>query len=83
MLCERAELGAKLWEAIDSLPASLRELVVLNRLEGQTLEQIAAGGAIDWAALALDLGYFDQAHFIRDFRALVGVSPGAYVRGMR
>lgn len=57
---------------------------VINRYRlHEALEQIAAGGAIDWAALALDLGYFDQAHFIRDFRALVGVSPGAYVRGMR
>ena len=30
------------------------------------------GGAIDWAGLALSCGYFDQAHFIHDFRA----SPG-------
>ena len=55
---------------------------VINRYRlHEALEQIAAGGAIDWSALALDLGYFDQAHFIRDFRRLVGVSPGAYARG--
>jgi len=48
----------------------------------EALERIAAGEAVDWSALALDLGYFDQAHFIRDFRRLVGVSPGAYARGM-
>jgi AraC-like DNA-binding protein len=28
------------------------------------------------AALAQSLGYFDQAHFIRDFKAVVGRSPG-------
>jgi AraC-like DNA-binding protein len=28
----------------------------------------------------LALGYFDQAHFIRDFRQLVGSSPSAYIR---
>lgn len=57
---------------------------VINRYRlHEALEQIASGGALDWTALALDLGYFDQAHFIRDFRALVGVSPGAYLRGMR
>lgn len=30
------------------------------------------------AQLAVDLGWFDQAHFGRDFTALVGESPGAY-----
>ncbi|MBB3122132.1 helix-turn-helix domain-containing protein [Pseudoduganella violacea] len=32
------------------------------------------------AQLALDLGYFDQAHFINDFTALVGKPPGEYAR---
>ncbi len=57
---------------------------VINRYRlHEALEQIAAGDAIDWTRLALDLGYFDQAHFIRDFRRLVGVSPGAYARGAK
>ncbi len=30
------------------------------------------------AALAVDLGYADQSHFTRDFRAVVGESPGRY-----
>jgi AraC-like DNA-binding protein len=36
------------------------------------------GDVVDWSSLALDLGYFDQAHFIRDFKALVGRTPGDY-----
>lgn len=32
------------------------------------------------ADLAAQLGYADQAHFIRDFRAVTGVSPAAYRR---
>lgn len=47
----------------------------------EALERLAAGGDVDWAQLALDLDYFDQAHFIRDFKALVGRPPAGYVRG--
>lgn len=32
------------------------------------------------AELAARFGYADQAHFIRDFRALVGLTPAAYAR---
>jgi AraC-like DNA-binding protein len=32
------------------------------------------------APLAVELGYFDQAHFIRDFKRLVGHSPQAFAR---
>ena len=44
----------------------------------EAAERIADGYDGDWAALALDLGYFDQAHFIKDFKALVGCSPAEY-----
>lgn len=30
---------------------------------------------LDWTSLALDLGYFDQAHMIRDFKEFTGTSP--------
>jgi len=46
----------------------------------EVLEQLAPGAAIDWPKLALDLGYFDQAHFIRDFKGIVGMSPAEYAR---
>ena len=30
------------------------------------------------ARLALDLGYFDQAHFIKAFKAVIGLTPADY-----
>lgn len=54
---------------------------VINRYRlHEALERLAQGSAVDWAELALELGYFDQAHFIRDFKALVGCAPAEYAR---
>ncbi|GLZ81221.1 AraC family transcriptional regulator [Actinorhabdospora filicis] len=40
----------------------------------------AAGPDVDWARVAAELGYADQAHLVRDFRAMLGISPAAFVR---
>ena len=44
----------------------------------EAAERVDALGATDAAATAFELGYFDQAHFINDFRAGIGRSPGRY-----
>jgi AraC-like DNA-binding protein len=33
---------------------------------------------VDWAALAADLGYADQAHLTRDFTAALGMPPSRF-----
>jgi AraC-like DNA-binding protein len=38
------------------------------------------GWAGDWAGLAADWGYADQAHLIREFHARAGVTPADYAR---
>ena len=36
------------------------------------------GQPVDWAALAVDLGYADQAHLTREFTSTIGVPPSRY-----
>lgn len=47
----------------------------------EALGRVDAGRSVDWARLAVELGYFDQTHFIKDFKALTGRSPGEYEMG--
>jgi AraC-like DNA-binding protein len=37
-------------------------------------------GRMDWAGMADDWGYADQAHLIREFHAMAGVTPADYAR---
>lgn len=40
-------------------------------------------GGPRWSALAVEAGYADQAHLIREFRALAGLTPGRYAAERR
>ncbi len=46
----------------------------------EAAERIAREPGVDGASLAAELGYADQAHFIRDFKRLVGRTPADYAR---
>ncbi len=47
------------------------------RLQNAALE-IESDPGVDFADLAVRLGWYDQAHFINDFRAMLGSTPGEY-----
>ncbi|MDX1882752.1 AraC family transcriptional regulator [Mycolicibacterium sp. 120270] len=40
--------------------------------------RIRAGGAPRWSEFAVEIGYADQAHMIRDFHAFAGMTPVQY-----
>lgn len=44
------------------------------------LDRIDKGMPVNWSEAAIDGGYFDQAHLIRDFRAFAGITPLEYTR---
>jgi AraC-like DNA-binding protein len=46
----------------------------------KAIADIERKGATSWASLALDCGYYDQAHFISDFSNFSGFTPLEYVK---
>lgn len=65
----RKHLAARFAEHTGLGPKSVARIVRLNRA-------IAAAGSGDgWAGIAADCGFADQAHLVREFRALAGRSP--------
>jgi len=63
----RAEVGLspKAYARVRRLQAALRLL---------------GGGPVSGAHVAAEVGYFDQAHFVRDFESFTGMSPTQYRR---
>lgn len=44
----------------------------------EAAQRLETDETAQWAELAVQLGYFDQAHFINDFKSVLGESPAAY-----
>jgi AraC-like DNA-binding protein len=64
----REEVGIqpKAWWRIQRFQAAIKDLY--------------RGADLPWAELALQCGYYDQSHFINEFRAFSGINPTTYVQ---
>ena len=83
-LCERTGLNARALQRLFKNYVGIGPKWVINRYRlHEAIAQLQQGQAADWVELALSLGYFDQAHFIRDFRTLVGCTPAQYARRLQ
>jgi AraC-like DNA-binding protein len=45
----------------------------------RVVDRIASEAPVDWADVALEGGYCDQAHLAHEFREFSGLSPGAFL----
>ena len=68
----RRHLAARFREELGMPPKAVARILRFER----AVARLRAGD--DLADLALDSGYYDQAHFNRDFRAFAGATPTAY-----
>jgi AraC-like DNA-binding protein len=72
-------LDREFTRVVGMAPRTLARVLRVRRL----LEQIDVEDALVWSDLAADLGWYDQAHLVRDVTRHLGVPPTAYVRAQR
>lgn len=78
LACSRRTLER---DAIRLTGFTLKQLQAIERLDAMLLHLHARRGeVIDWSDLALQFGFSDQPHMIRQLRQDMGQTPGAYLR---
>ncbi|TPI58700.1 helix-turn-helix transcriptional regulator [Mesorhizobium sp. B3-1-3] len=73
----RKHLAARFTDAIGIGPKTLSRIVRFNRALSLSRRQ-----EDDWAGIAADCGYADQAHLVREFRQLAGETPTGLAASM-
>jgi AraC-like DNA-binding protein len=78
-LAAAAEMSARSLQRLfaDYVGVSPKWVMRRARLH-EAAERADGGEVVDWAGLAADLGYADQAHLTRDFTATIGIPPTHY-----
>ena len=80
-LAEQAKLSVRALQRLFSAYVGVSPKWVIQRYRmHEAMERLESGAARDLPALAQELGYFDQAHFSRAFKAVLGRTPGSYAR---
>lgn len=83
-MAERFGMGVRALQRLFDRYVGVSPKWVIQRYRLQeAAELLEQGGRIDGAALSQELGFYDQAHFIKQFKAVVGMTPDAYVKSIR
>jgi AraC-like DNA-binding protein len=78
-LAERAGLSVRALQRLFDEHVGVTPKWVIQRYRVHEAAELAANGKPpNWASLAAELGYTDQSHFIREFKAQVGRTPAEY-----
>ncbi len=74
----RQHLSAGFRRELGLPPKAMARILRFRRV----VRALEAAPGEDWGPLALDAGYYDQAHFNRDFRAFAGTTPSGYLASL-
>ncbi|MFD2613977.1 DUF6597 domain-containing transcriptional factor [Paenibacillus gansuensis] len=83
-LCETLSMNKRTLQRLfeQYVGVSPKWVIQLYRLQNAA-ERLEAALTADWAGLSAELGYYDQSHFIKDFRTVIGQTPEEYVMGLQ
>jgi AraC-like DNA-binding protein len=73
--CSQKHLITQFHEQIGLPPKTLARILRFTH----ALRHLEHSKGVRWSEIALECGYYDQAHFIRDFRAFTGSAPGDFL----
>lgn len=83
-ICQKFDLEERQLQRLFSKYIGVSAKWIINRYRiHEALEQIEAADQINWSDLAVKLGYYDQAHFIKDFKNLIGTAPDGYLKNLK
>ena len=72
----RATLGRKFREQVGLTPKTYARVARISAL----MQRLASSDGDEWAMIAEDFGYHDQAHLTHDFQEFCGATPNEYLR---
>lgn len=83
-LASRAGVTPRALQRLFARHAGVSPTWVLRRYRLlEAAEAVREGERVVWSDVASALGYADQAHLVRDFRAALGRTPAAYAKALR
>jgi AraC-like DNA-binding protein len=77
--CSRKHLVAQFHEQIGAAPKTIARILRFQHAV-RLFNRASRTSPLSGADVAMACGYFDQAHFIKDFRQLAGITPTEYLR---
>lgn len=83
-ICKKFDIEERQLQRLFNKYIGISAKWIINRYRiHEALEQIETTDEIRWSDLAVKLGYYDQAHFIRDFKSLIGTAPDSYFKRLK
>ena len=64
-------------ELVGVSPKTFARVVRLGRVV-ERARAVPPNEPVNWSALAIELGYYDQSHLVDEFREMTGITPAAW-----